>query len=231
VHADLAAGLRQRIVAGEDRTAVAVAAQRLAGEEAGAAEAAEVAAPAALVAGAEALRRVLDHRDVAVACGDGVDLVHVGHLAVQAHRHDGPRARRDLGLDAAPVDVAGAGLDVDEHRRGAEQHDHLGGGGEAEGRGDDLVARLQLERHQRDQQRLGAAGDGDAMLGAAEGCEPLLQLLDLRAHDVLAVVEHRLHARGDAVLQRGVLRLEVDEIELVRHTAPSPSEHTPARSR
>ena len=53
--------LRQRVVAGEDRTAVAVATQRLAGEEAGAAEAAEVAAPAPLVARAEALRRILDH--------------------------------------------------------------------------------------------------------------------------------------------------------------------------
>ena len=56
------------------------------------------------------------------------------------------------------IDVAGVGLDVDEHRRRAEQHDHLGGGGEGERRRDDLVARLDAQRHQRDQQRLGAAG-------------------------------------------------------------------------
>jgi hypothetical protein len=36
MHADLARGLRQGIVVGEQRTAVAVAAQRLAREEAGA---------------------------------------------------------------------------------------------------------------------------------------------------------------------------------------------------
>jgi hypothetical protein len=87
----------------------------LLGKKLVAAEGGQRAALPALVAGAEALRRVLDHRQ-AVARGDGVDLVHVGHLAVQAHRHDGPGARRDLRLDQAGVDVAGVGLDVDEHR-------------------------------------------------------------------------------------------------------------------
>ncbi len=41
--------------------------------------------------------------------------------------------------------------------------------------------------------------------------EPRLELLDLGAHDVLAVVEHALDAGMDAVLQRRVLRLQVGE--------------------
>ena len=62
----------------------------------------------------------------------------------------------------------------------------------------DLVAGLQAERHQRDQQRLGAARDGDAVLRAGVRGEPLSSSRDLRAHDVLAVVEHALDARVDA---------------------------------
>jgi hypothetical protein len=96
------------------------------------------------------------------------------------------------------VDVAGVGLDVHEHRPGAQQHDGLDRGGEGEGRGDDLVAGLQVQRHHRDQQRLGAAGHGDAVLGAGEGGQGRFELLDLGAHDVLAVVQHTLDARVDA---------------------------------
>ncbi len=61
------------------------------------------------------------------------------------------------------------------------------------------------ERHQRDQQRLGAAGHGDAVPGAGALGQPLLELGDLGAHDVLAVVEHALDARVDVVAQRRVL--------------------------
>src|SRR5690606_1832916 len=88
VHADLARRLRQRIVVGEERAAVAIATQRLAGEEAGAAEGGEIAALATLVGSPETLGGVFDHRH-AMARGDGVDLVHVAALAVQRHGHDG----------------------------------------------------------------------------------------------------------------------------------------------
>jgi hypothetical protein len=159
------------------------------------------------------LRRILDDRQP-VARGDRVDLVHVGALAVQAHRHDRPGARRDRGLDPRGIDVAGVGLDVDPHRHAAQQRDGLGGGREGERRRDDLVAGLQVERHHRDQQRLGAAGDGDAMLRAGVRRQRGLELLDLGTHDVLAVVEHRLHAARDLVAQRGVLGLQVDELDL-----------------
>src|SRR5262249_8325365 len=63
VHADLAHGARERRIVGEDRAAVAVAAERLRGKEAGAADRRERAAAPAFVDGAETLRRVLDHRE------------------------------------------------------------------------------------------------------------------------------------------------------------------------
>ena len=83
------------------------------------------------------------------------------------------------------------------------EHDHLAGGDERERRGDHLVAAADAERHQRDQQRLGAARARDAVLGADVRGEALLELADLRAHDVLAVVEHGLDAR--ASVGRGLL--------------------------
>lgn len=73
VDTDLATGLGQGVVAGEDGAAVAVAAQGLAGEEAGAAEGAEVATLAAFIGGAEALGGVFDDGH------DDLDLATDGH--------------------------------------------------------------------------------------------------------------------------------------------------------
>ena len=98
-------------------------------------------AGAAAVARAKALRGVLDDRDATMPLGDRVYGVHVAHLAVKAYRHDRPRVLRDGGLDFGGIHQASVRLDVDEHWTRAQQHDHLGGGGEREWRRDDLVAR------------------------------------------------------------------------------------------
>src|SRR5690606_17641845 len=54
-------------------------------------------------------------------------------------------------------------------------------------------------------------GAGEAMLGAAEGGELALQLADLLAHDVLAMVEHAGIGRFERGAQAGLLAGEVDE--------------------
>ncbi len=213
--ADLAAGLGQGVVAGEDRAAVAVAAQGFAGEEAGAAQGAEVATLTAPVGGAEALGGVFDHRKVAVAGGDGVDRVHVCRLAVEANGHDGLGAGTDLGLDQGGVDVAGVRFDVDEHWGGADQDDDLGGGDEGERGGDDLVAGAYPQGHQADEQGLGAAGDGDAVLGAGIGGQAVFQFPHLGAEDVLAVVEDAVEIALQLGAEGVLLGLEIDEVDLL----------------
>jgi hypothetical protein len=85
--------------------------------------------------------------------------------------------------------------------------------GEGEGRGDDLVVGPEVQRYQRDEQCLGAAGDRDAVLCAGEFGQPGLELAHLGAHDVLAVVEHALDARVYGRLERRVLALQVDEVD------------------
>src|SRR3990172_3622103 len=86
--ANFAAGLGGGIVIGEDGAAIAVATQGLAGEEAGAANGAQVAALSAFVFSAEALGGVFYDRQL-VFGGDGVDFLHVRRLAIEADGHDG----------------------------------------------------------------------------------------------------------------------------------------------
>ena len=112
----------------------------------------------ALVGRAETLRSVLDDRQVVLA-GNRVDRVDVGALAVQRDRHDRLGARRDRRFEQRRIHVVRARIDVDEDRPGADQRDHLGGREERERHRDDFVARPDIERHQRDQQRVGAARD------------------------------------------------------------------------
>lgn len=212
VAGDLADDLGEPVVVGEDRPAVAVAAERLAGEEAGAGDGAEVARHTALVAGAEALCGVFDDRD-AVPGGDGVDGVEVGALAVQAHRDDGLRLGRDGGFEQRRVEVVGARVDVDVHRLGAEHGDGFGGGDVGEARGDDFVAVGDAHGHLGDLQGVGAVGAGDAVLGAYEGGELFFQLRHFGAEDVLAVGQHALDAGVDLVLDAGLLGFEVAEFD------------------
>ena len=182
------------------------------GEEAGAAEGAEVAALAALIGGAEALGGVFDHRQ-AVAGGDGVDGVQVRRLAVEADGQDGLGAGAELGLDEAGVDVAGLGFDVDEHWGGADQDDDFGGGDEGEGGGDDLVPGADAKGHQADEQGLGTAGDGDAVAGAGVGGQACFQFPHLGAEDELAVVEDAVEVALQLRAQLLLLGGQVDEVQ------------------
>ena len=52
----------------------------------------------------------------AMALGNRVDLIHIGHLAVQAHRHDRLGARGDSRFQLGDIDVRGLRIDIDEYR-------------------------------------------------------------------------------------------------------------------
>src|SRR5690348_5500252 len=87
VRPDLAHGGGKIVVCDEDRPAVAIATERLAWEEAGAGDRGHVATLAAAILGTEALGGVLNDRNT-VPFADGIDLVHVGCLAVKGNRND-----------------------------------------------------------------------------------------------------------------------------------------------
>ena len=211
VHADLAHSLGQGVIIREDGTTITVAAQGLAREKTGAADSAEVAALAAFVGGSKALSCIFDDRQISVLSRDGVDSVHVGSLAVKAHRHDGFRAGCDCPLNQLSVDVAGVELNIHEHGLGTQKHDNFGGSYKGERRSDDFIARANTQRHQAHEQGLGAAGTGDALICPREGSKLVFQLFDLRPHNVLAMLKHSVDAGLNLRLERLVLGFEVDE--------------------
>ena len=168
----------QRIVIGEHRAAVAIAAERLGRVEAGRRDM------------AERRRTCVSPADPPIACAASSmtsrfsrsaiahDGVVVGGKAEQVDRNDRLGLQAAFGLDhgdrrfeAVDVDVVAVGVDVDEHRLGLRQRHDFGGGGEGEARHEDGVARADAGSIERQQQRVGAVGAGDAVLDADIGRE------------------------------------------------------------
>ena len=210
VHADFTAGPGKRIVTGENRAAVAIAPQGLAGKETGTTDRAQVAAFPALVFRAKTLRGVFNNRQT-MLFRNGIENIHVGRLAVEADGHNGPGLVSDGRLDQVGIDVTGVRFDIDKDRPRAEAHDDFGRGNEGKGRGDDFIAGFNPQRHQTDQQGLRAARDSDAVPGAGIGRKPLFQFLNLRPHDILAMLQNTVNARLNPRLQGPVLRFEINK--------------------
>ena len=113
------------------------------------------------------------------------------------HRHDRLGLRGDRRADLGRVDAVGLRVAVHEHRRRARVRDGRGGGDERVGGDDDFVARPDAQSLQRQEQRLGAVRDADAVLRAAVGRELRLERLHLIAEDERGVVADVLDRRLD----------------------------------
>lgn len=211
VAGDLAHDFGQFVVVGKEGTAVAIATQGLAGEEAGAGDRRQIAAFAAFVGGAKALGGVFNHRN-AVAGGNGVDGVIVGTLAIQADGDDGLGSRGDGGFEQGGVEVVAAWAHIYIHGFGAQQGHGFGGGNVGKAGGDDFVARAYAQRHLGNLQGVCAVGHGDAVFGAGVFAQLFFQLGHFGAEDVLAVVQYALDASVNVCLQALVLAFEVDEV-------------------
>jgi len=178
-------------------SAIAIATQGLGGKKAGGADRAQAAAEVALLGTAEALGAVFNHRQ-AMPIGNRIDRRKISRLPVQAHRNNRLGARADRLLELGWIEVVAGRIDIHVHRRGAKKGDRFRCGNEGKRCGDDLIAGPHAQRHQGYQQGIGAAGHGNAVVHAHIGRKGALQLLNLRAEDVAAVVEHR----GDAGIHR-----------------------------
>ena len=173
VDADAAQRFRKLGIVGEDRAAIAEAAKRFGREKAGRGCKAEGAEAAALIGRAECLCGVVEHEQ-ALGLGNCADGVMVGALSEQIDRDHGLRLQaellcgRDAALQRSSVHVEGRFIDIDEDRRGARQRHNFAGRAERERRADDRIAAADALGHQHHQQRIGAAGAGHDMPGAAE---------------------------------------------------------------
>ena len=130
-----------------------------------------------------------DHQPMRV--GDRLEGVHGGRVAVEMDGHDGPRTRRDRGLDGGRRQGKRERVDVGEHGGRARDGDRVGGGREGERGDDDLVARTDPGGEQAQVQCRGPRVDRDRLHpGHQGGTELLLEGGDLgslgdhtRAHD------------------------------------------------
>ena len=108
----------------------------------------------------------------AVIAGQGAQRVHVGQLPVQMHRHQRTDAAAGDAVEQPAIaahtllleeaahrcrrQVVGGRVDVQEDRPGAGAGNRAAGGKEGVGRGDDLIARADVQGHECQQQCVGA---------------------------------------------------------------------------
>ena len=199
----------QALVIGRDQTGVAKCAEILAREKREAAVRPDAADRAGLIGRAYSLRGIFDDRNTAARRGIG-DWIEIGAQAKEMDWNDRLGFRRDRRNGLIGVDVERRRIDVDEHRPGAQPLDGAGGRKERIRRRDDLVARFDVERHQRQEERVGPGRNGDGVRDADEGAELALERLDFGPHDEALAVADACHRREDFIAQRTVLRLQVE---------------------
>ena len=113
------------------------------------------------------LAGIFEYRNI-VACGDGKNGVEIAGVPAQVHRNDGPGSRRNGGLDLARVHLERLRIRVHENRQRVLPQYHVDRGDKRVRRHQDLVARLDAQPVQAGEQRAGAVGRGQALLGAGQ---------------------------------------------------------------
>ena len=172
VHAQHAKLCGKRVIVRHAHARIAEGAEILGREERQAADVANAAGSAPRrVFRADRLGGILDERQIVPACKRH-QRIHVGRLAVQMYRHDRAHATARLAVVQAAgapfaalfqelanqlhVDVEARRLDVEEYRPRADARDRAAGREKGVRAGDHLVADADVERHQRDEERVRA---------------------------------------------------------------------------
>jgi len=128
-------------------------------------EAAHIAEPThrpALVARADATRRVLDHRK-AVAAGSGEDRVHLRRESKQMHRDHRLRPWCDCGLEGLGIEIVRCGVYVGEHSSCAHVLRAVRGGDPGECGDHHLITRAKPEGQDRKMERRRTGGRGQGV--------------------------------------------------------------------
>ena len=185
----------QLVVVGGEHAAVAGAAEVLGRIEAEAADVADRAGAAAVELGADRLGGVFDDRQP----GARRRFEQIGSISAHwPNRWTGSMALVAgviSPLDGRRIDVERVRIDVGEDRPGAQPGDGAGGGEEGEAGQDHLVARPDVQGHQRQQQGVAARGTADGVPRLAVVGHALFELLDVRPeHEGPALPETRARA-------------------------------------
>jgi hypothetical protein len=153
---------------------------------------------------------------------EGQDVLHARHLTEEMHHHDRPGPGRDGRLDRARGDVEGGRIDIREDRRAARIVDGAGRGEKGERRRDDLIARIQVESPERQEQCVGPTRAADGMPGVRQLGHPALELGHLRPHDESLALHHGHHGPEHFILDVVVLSHQVEQRYVHRTSIPAP---------
>ena len=110
----------------------------------------------------EGLGTVFDHSEM-MRISQIQNMRHFSGVSVEMDRQDRFGLGGDGGGDRAGVEIKASGVDVYEDGFGTDITDGFGGGEEAEGGGDHLIARTNVEGAQGDDEGVGAGVDTDSM--------------------------------------------------------------------
>ena len=174
-------------VVGQNRAAIAIAAERLGRKKARRGRVPEGAELASLIGRAKTLRGIVEHEQV-FGLRDSGDRIVIGRQA-RTDRPGSPPSASDpcffavaiayFRLSASMLKVSAC--NIDEDRRRADKRHHFCRRAEGEGRAEHRVAGADVLRHQHQHQRVGAAGAGQRMFRAAECRELALRTRKLPA--------------------------------------------------
>ncbi len=170
----------------------------------------------------EALRQVVQREQI-LARGDGAQPRPVRGLAEQIDADQRARAQAPSATDLANAILEmcriyqeRARVNIDEHRRGAQDHRHLGGRGIGERGQEHRIAGADAFGHQRDLDRVRAGADRDTVARATELGQRGFQLGHLGAKDELAMREHPIEPPAQFARDPGLLRPKVEKFDLRR---------------
>ena len=208
MQADHAAPSGQIGIVGQQRSPVSAGAQMLGRIEAETTDIAQGPGALSPIAGSHGLGGVFDDPQLSLP-GKGQDGLHIGGMAKEVDRQDGLGPGSDPLPDPAGIQVVGPGIDVRKDGTGSLQHDGLDRGGEGKGSGDDLVARADLQGHQRNPQSVGARGAPHRKAGPQITAQLGLELGHGPAHDEVAIFQNLPHGGLDGLPEAPVLALQI----------------------
>ena len=208
----------QLIILGEKRTAIAETTQIFGRKERGASHIADSASLAHGAVGEGNLRTdglagVFHHIQIVVS-GHGHNTLHISTLAKQVHRQDNFGFGCNGGFQLFGVHHESVGIDIHQYGFQSEQHNDLECGHECERHGNHLIAGLEIQRHQRKLERIGAIGAGDHMFGVRKMSQSRLKLRNSRSAHKVRVVEHRPYSVIHLRLYLTVLTVQIHHSNL-----------------
>jgi hypothetical protein len=179
-----------------------------------------------MMASHEALGAFIDHGQFMKGSNRN-NCREICRLAVQTDRHDRLISRGDSSLKLAGVQVLGGWIDLDVHRNYPQKGNGLDSSDERGGYGKYLVASLQPQGRQGDQQGTRAACYRDAVIHSNISRETLFELANLWAKNILTMSKNSGHptinnltqcaATGQCLLP---LSLKINEMNCITVAAP-----------